>query len=659
MKQPSFIAVVFCLFLGSTLWGQTSNQPGIGLRPLHYNPALKQAQKGVYLSDRIVPIRNQVERRDFGDTLDLPFFDDFTSTELYPDMRLWTDSLVYVNSDFPQSPPSFGVATFDNLDKWGNPHFGNNFSMDLFGASDTLTSRPINLKEYEVGGQSQDYVLSDSIYLSFFWQARGLGDRPEPRDSFVLQFRRNNGLWQNVWSVVSMAPGPFKQEMVPLLSSDFLWEAFQFRFINYTYGMGNLNHVHLDYVRMNRNRTQTDTLIRDVAINQKPPSLLKRYYAMPYDHFTEDFANQKAVDHFVGVRNNDRDIINTRFEFESIHQGNTLALFPFSGSSRNIFRHSDTSESFAMFDFENLSDTGLVTLHNHYRIDPQAGNNTPSLYNALGNNDEYIKRQDFKNYYAYDDGGAEGGIGLEYNGLPPGRSLFALEFEITKPDTLIGISIFFNQSLENVSSRNFNLCIWDQVREGQPEVKPLYEMQQLVPNYPDSLLGFHYYMLDTLLVLPKGTYYIGWSQIADFMLNVGYDNNYRHSETPDNNPYIYYNMLGVWSQTQAISGTPMIRPVVGRDLRYGTNVPTQPNIVSWDVKIWPNPGSQNVYVSIQEPLQGKAHIRIKNIQGVSLLSQDYSQTLEPISVEHLAPGVYFIEIECEGKRIVKKWIKQS
>src|SRR5687767_12191898 len=61
-------------------------------------------------------------KRALGDTLALPFFDDFTSTNVYPDMKYWRDSDVYINSHFPISPPSYGVATFDNLNNKGVPY---------------------------------------------------------------------------------------------------------------------------------------------------------------------------------------------------------------------------------------------------------------------------------------------------------------------------------------------------------------------------------------------------------------------------------------------------------------------------------------------------------------------------------------------------------
>ena len=56
--------------------------------------------------------------------------------------------------------------------------------------SDQLTSQPLNLS----------YTPADNIWLSFFYQAGGLGDSPEPNDSLTLQFLApEENKWYSVW----------------------------------------------------------------------------------------------------------------------------------------------------------------------------------------------------------------------------------------------------------------------------------------------------------------------------------------------------------------------------------------------------------------------------------------------------------------------------
>lgn len=644
------------LLVQNSVKAQYDTVQGVKLYPLNHNQALKAAHLG-YLPEHFVRNQNAF-RRNQTDTLDLPFFDDFTSTVVYPDQRLWTDSLVYINSNFPVSPPSFGVATFDNLDKFGNAYGGFGFTMDQFGGSDTLTSKPINLEQYTLGGNLIPYQIADSIYLSFFYQAQGIGDLPQQRDSFVVQFKQNNGQWVSVWSVNGMRLSPFVQVMVPLLNSDFLWNAFQFRFINYTYAMGNLNHVHLDYVRMNRNRSVSDTLIRDVAINKKNPSLLTTYYSMPYDHYLVNPTKYTKDEISIGVRNNDVDIINTRFQYECFKEASLLVVYPFANSSRNIFAQSDTTERFNAFNFSALPANEMPVLRSVFSIDPQAGNTTEGVYNSLGNNDVFESKQVFANYYAYDDGSAEGGIGLAYKGLPPGRGTFAVQFDIEKRDTLVGLSFFFNQSLENVSNRPFNLCLWDKLTEGSQEEKPFYELPVMAPTYTDSINGFHHYILDTLIVLPAGTYYFGWSQTGKFNLNVGYDMNYAQDEGVDGNKKVFFNMLGSWqSLPPSIKGTPMIRSIVGVDLKFPLHQRQikLPNSTPRKLAhLYPNPFNNELNIELYK--QESTSFVIKSITGKSIWNGVLLQNGK-LDLSHLVPGYYMLEISNKQLIQTEKIIK--
>ena len=110
------------------------------------------------------------------DTLKIPFFDDFISTKVYPDSTKWFNNYVYINNDFGVNPPSYGVATFDDLDSKGNPY--QELNDQTSGACDTLSSLAINLKD----SSTKIYSIADSIYFSFFFQRQGLGDPSDLKD---------------------------------------------------------------------------------------------------------------------------------------------------------------------------------------------------------------------------------------------------------------------------------------------------------------------------------------------------------------------------------------------------------------------------------------------------------------------------------------------
>src|SRR5436190_24349664 len=82
------------------------------------NPSLIYFDKNVRQDEAVqAPLQKQA-------SIVLPFKDDFyyAYKSKYPLTSLWEDSLVYVNSGFPKAPPSFGVATFDGLNRHGYPY---------------------------------------------------------------------------------------------------------------------------------------------------------------------------------------------------------------------------------------------------------------------------------------------------------------------------------------------------------------------------------------------------------------------------------------------------------------------------------------------------------------------------------------------------------
>lgn len=127
----------------------------------------------------------------------LPFFDDFSYAykSPYPTVNHWKDSSVYVNVGFGTAPKSLGVATFDGLNKKGYPYWLT-APVSTSAPADMLTSRPINLQKKG----SFSYSPIDSVYLSFYYQAMGNGDWPEPNDSLCLDlFNHNLNKWTKVW----------------------------------------------------------------------------------------------------------------------------------------------------------------------------------------------------------------------------------------------------------------------------------------------------------------------------------------------------------------------------------------------------------------------------------------------------------------------------
>lgn len=205
-------------------------------------------------------------------------------------------------------------------------------------------------------------------------------------------------------------------------------------------------------------------------------------------------------------------------------------------------------------------------------------------------------------WYAYDDGSAEGGFGLDYAYLGNLKGQFAMEFNTLKSDSLRGLAIYFNQSLTDVSARSFKLRIWQSLSPvGRPDNqdKLIYEFAMNRPIYKDSINGFAYIFFYSVLMLPAGKYYVGWIQQMPYVLNIGYDNNYRYLGKDQTNPHLYSNLLGSWEYagTEA-KGTPMIRMLYGNRAEYAFSTKT---ISPTQVRIYPNPCSYYIFINGKLP----------------------------------------------------------
>jgi len=147
---------------------------------LSENPVIREyiSERGHQQSD----LRSDTGER--ADAVRLPFLDDFKNKGIYPNARLWDDSVVFINSSYAYRPPNRGVATFDALDNKGNLH--SNVSTFPFRA-DSLTSKPIRLDSI-FSPFPRAITTADSVYLSFFYQPQGIANKPESFDSLILEF---------------------------------------------------------------------------------------------------------------------------------------------------------------------------------------------------------------------------------------------------------------------------------------------------------------------------------------------------------------------------------------------------------------------------------------------------------------------------------------
>ncbi len=571
------------------------------------------------------------------DTLKLPFFEDFAYKSFgFPDQKKWCENQVWVNASFGVNPPNFQVATFDHLNELGKPY--SNLDKTKMVFADSLTSQPINLQYYFQGPTSYQYQISDNLYLSFFYQAQGFGDKPEVEDSLILFFKNSKKEWKRVWSVGGTETDTFKQIFIPLNSTDFLYKDFQFRWVNYTKSTGNLNHWNLDYIRLDKGRNPNNDNIEDVGIVNVNNGLIKDYFNVPYSHYKLN-SNIKGSGPKVTVGNlYSKNGIQTRFQLDIKNKYNKeIFIQPFASSSRNILKSSDTTEKFDIPFFDTLS-TPTPSLKFTYQIAPQSNDNLPSNYNATSDNNKVELTHHFLPWYSYDDGSAEGAFGLDYAYLGNIKGQFAMEFTTLKDDSLRGIAMYFTQTNADVSQRSFKIRIWKALSPiGAADNKDqlVYEINVDKPVYRDSINLFHYFFFDSTIHLTAGTYYVGWLQNMPYVLNVGYDNNYRFNNKDQGNPHLFYNLLGSWEKVDySIMGTPMIRMLFGERVDYAFSTK---KINKISVSAFPNPTNHLIHITPNFGVVKRTEIY--DFSGRIVLALDGDHQI--FDVSKLKSGLYF------------------
>jgi hypothetical protein len=521
-------------------------------------------------------------------SLSLPFLDDFSKEGPYPDTYLWLDSNVFINRDYPVAPPTLGVATFDGVSKTGLPYDTNLVSSTASYPADVLTSRPINLAS-----------TTGNVFLSFFWQASsypyGRGNDPEYYDSLLLDFfNPTTQQWKNIWYKNGYNPVPpdtgFHLVIIPINDTAYLKNNFQFRFRNYATINGNVDHWHIDYVYLDQNRSANDTVFGDVAFVYNSRSLLKNYYAMPWEQYQP--SEMKTNLNFF-IRNNDSVQKNTGFVDTIFNSAGGVESF-YNGGFNNILPYPPYS-NYPPFANPPVSDAPLysfpiLTQDTHFILECVLKTTTDK--NKW--NDTLRFRQNFYNYYAYDDGTAEAGYGLNYYG-----GQIAYKFSLNKPDTLVAVQFLFNWLVTNVNQRQFKIRVWDDA--GGVPGSVIYESGIVTPNYMyidypnngNETNLFYPYIFSSPKPLPAGTFYVGWIQYTPDLLNIGYD------ENTNSQSKMFYNVGNGWVQSSLpVKGSWMIRPVFGNTKGLLSVNEYTHETFSNNFNIYPNPSAGKFTIQI-------------------------------------------------------------
>lgn len=559
--------------------------------------------------DRYGPLQKSAA----GDTLDLPFYDDFSDDVLFPREDRWMDSYAYINLDMAFRPPSYGVATLDGLNEFGQAY--NLVNSSSYGVADYLTSYPIDL----------DYLPSDSVYLSFYYQPQGIGNAPEYEDSLVLEFRGPDTLgWRHVWSTEGMDFTEFKAVYIPITDAAYLKRGFQFRFKNYATLSGNLDHWHLDYIILDEGRSRNDSTIDDICISQRPAPILEDYYSVPWTHFS-NLNNPYRANNRVYFQNRASGVRNVNFGYRLFQDGQNIF------NSNVLFKNSNPASLDSVL-YIYQSNLENITTNSNDSSEVEVKYFIQSVPDVRPENDTLTFKQHFHNYYAYDDGTAERGYAL--NDL---SAKMAYYLDPLKNDTLRGVELYFPPTLINATNNRFKIGIWTVGNDGAPSLA-LYKSDSIYQPRFTPMNYYARYLLDSALFIDQPVF-IGIEQQFNDEMYVGFDRNY------DNSDKLFYFVSGLWLPSE-IEGSLMMRPMFGSRVTSDLGLD---EVESSAFTVFPNPATQ----SIQWDGSDAEAFIIRDLQGREVLSGRGTQA----DIQNLSDGVYILIRENNGQASHARFVK--
>lgn len=597
----------------------------------------------------------------------LPFFDDFSSADIFPSEERWIDHFAFQNDDLPVYPINLGAMTMDAINDSGNM-YPNAIPGPMAFIADYLTSRYIRLDSVFTP-VPRALTPADSIYLSFFYQPQGRASAPQKNDSLILEFLAIPAhdsiipgdtihvpdLWQKKWYSMGMPLDTFYlknnkyfvQVMIPVTNPTYLKKQFRFRFLNYVSlastaepsWQTNTAQWNIDNVYLNLGRNRYDTVYPELRFIYRPPSLLRNYESMPYPQYCDDPTNE--LKDTIDILMTNRDTL-PRMSTYRYHVANPGISFLKTYNGGNYIIEPYTQSPYVTYQkFAHPAVPFLIPISQADSAVFLMSHELAATGSTLGDTIQALQK--FYNYYAYDDGTPEASYGLS-----PAGSKLAYRFRLNvSPDTLRAVRMYFNRTLNGNSQQIFYLCVWND-NAGIPG-DTIFSVL-VIPRYADSLNKFVTYHIYPPLPI-TGTFYIGWIQTTGDNLSLGFDS-YNNSQKE-----IFYNAIGVWNNS-AYTGSLMIRPVIGKPIPVGID-----DLVPGDsrITIYPNPcNSGMLHLRLNESPDMKrvvedAILVIHDLVGQVRFKSTYHQDVD---ISRLANGLYFLELKTRaGVRIgISKFI---
>ena len=156
-----------------------------------------------------------------------------------------------------------------------------------------------------------------------------------------------------------------------------------------------------------------------------------------------------------------------------------------------------------------------------------------------------------------------------------------------------------------------------------------------------TLQGVTSYSSDTVVVIPKGKFFVGWQNVGDVQIPIGLDRNNR-----DKSANLFFINAGNWeSITEALGnvGTVMVRPVFSRIKNSSDLSAVQDVALANVMNIYPNPANDYLNFDLKEGLESDYSVSIFNVAG-QLQKQEILRGGQ-ISLTGFNAGLYFLKVQ--------------
>lgn len=545
----------------------------------------------------------------------LPFWDDFSQGI---DTLKWSLRGASYTETIGLNAPSIGMILLDGVDVNGNPY---SLSDRDQGETDYLTAKPFDLSTLNAPD-------SESLYLSFFWQAAGRAELPDESDQLTLQILNSEGSWITIWAQtggVGLDTEVFTQEIIKILP---VWqhEAFQFRFFAEGRQSGPFDSWLLDYIYLNKGRTIVDLDYRDRSLTRTNELRIGDYGAYPFA-LLESNQNglwSTAQNEFYNLENRFRAmeysivITDTSTQITTPINLNTPFNPVPNALERRVFGSREFEEIPVPSNETSLEIITSITSGDGLLFEVASGDTTFFSSVNYKLNDAVKTSLPLLDYFAYDNGSADYAAGINQK-----SGQLAVMYSTPEEVYIKGISINFTNPKQ--ANQAIDINIWKDLEED-----PIFTRQDLIA-VKEAGQEFLYYSLDTNIRV-DGDFYIGFTQFTNDFIHVGLD------KVNDTGDKLFYNVVGAWVQNEEVHGSLMIRPHISVEAPFEVAIAPEQGI-----RIYPNP------VETQLNLEGRfSEARVFDSFGreIFLERQLYTKG-EIINFNGQRPGVYVLNLITE------------